>query len=155
MHLHRRGVGPHAFDVNGCVCLAAAYLEPDGEGYRYRYAVLCGSEAAERALRTAVLDPGDSDGPSSGRRVALATYGDHEDFNRASPHLPCGCHAVLGRTAGASSRSRRTGPTGSAPTVGSCEALLRSAQSSSTPAQSYVDRTARRRVAEGAALTAE
>jgi hypothetical protein len=30
--LHRRGVGLHAFDAGGSVCLAAAYLEPDGDG---------------------------------------------------------------------------------------------------------------------------
>ena len=28
------GVGLHAFDVDGAVCLAAAYHEPDGDGYR-------------------------------------------------------------------------------------------------------------------------
>jgi hypothetical protein len=46
----------------------------------YGYAVLCGREAAKRALRTAALDPGDSDEPGSGRRVALATYDDYDDF---------------------------------------------------------------------------
>jgi hypothetical protein len=60
-HLFRIGVGLHAFDVDGAVCLAAAYLEPTGDDYRYRYAVLCGGEAAKRALRSAVLDRGDSD----------------------------------------------------------------------------------------------
>jgi hypothetical protein len=79
-HLHRTGVGLHAFDVDGAVCLAAAYHEPDGDGYRYRYAVLCGGEAARRALRTAVLDPGDCDEPGPGRRIALATYADYDDF---------------------------------------------------------------------------
>jgi hypothetical protein len=39
-HLHRRGVGIHAFQTEGGVCLAAAYLEPEGDDYRYRYAVL-------------------------------------------------------------------------------------------------------------------
>ena len=38
-HLYRSDVGLHAFDVDGGVCLAAAYLEPEGDGYRYRYAV--------------------------------------------------------------------------------------------------------------------
>jgi hypothetical protein len=56
-HLHRIGVGLHAFDADGAVCLAAAYLEPEGDDYRYRYAVLCGGEAAKRARRTADLDP--------------------------------------------------------------------------------------------------
>jgi hypothetical protein len=79
-HLHRIGVGLHAFDVEGAVCLAAAYLEPEGDDYRYRYAVLCGGEAAKRALRTAVLDPSDCDEPGSGRRIALATYADYDDF---------------------------------------------------------------------------
>lgn len=79
-HLHRTGVGIHAFDVDGAVCLAAAYHEPDGDGYRYRYAVLCGGEAAKRALRTAVLDPGDCDEPGPGRRIAPATYADYDDF---------------------------------------------------------------------------
>ncbi len=40
MH-HRRGVGLHAFLVEGATCLAAAYLEKEGDDYRYRYAVLC------------------------------------------------------------------------------------------------------------------
>ena len=75
-HLHRIGVGLHAFDADGAVCLAAAYLEPEGDNFRYRYAVLCGGEAAKRALRTAVLDPSDCDEPGSGRRIALATYDD-------------------------------------------------------------------------------
>lgn len=72
--LYRRRVGLHAFEVDGTVCLAAAYLETDGDDYRYRYAVLCGGEAAKRALRSAVFDPGDSDEPGPGRRIALATY---------------------------------------------------------------------------------
>ena len=79
-HLYRSGVGLHAFDVDGGVCLAAAYLEAEGDGYRYRYAVLCGGEAAKRALRLAGLDPGDSDEPGPGRRIALATYADYDDF---------------------------------------------------------------------------
>ena len=79
-HLHRIGVGLHAFDVDGAVCLAAAYLEPEGDNYRYRYAVLCGGEAAKRALRTAVLDPDASDEPGVGRRIAVATYADYDDF---------------------------------------------------------------------------
>ena len=44
---HRIGVGLHAFDVDGTTCLAASYLEEDGYGYRYRYAVLtCKSTAS-------------------------------------------------------------------------------------------------------------
>lgn len=78
MH-HRRGVGLHAFPVDGVRCLAAAYLEEERDGYRYRYAVLCGGEAAKRALKTADLDPGDSDEPGP-RRVALATYDDYVAF---------------------------------------------------------------------------
>jgi hypothetical protein len=77
-HLYRSGVGLYAFDVGGVVCLAGAYLEAEGDGYRY--AILCGGEAAKRALRTAVLDPGDSDEPGPGRRIALATYADYNDF---------------------------------------------------------------------------
>jgi hypothetical protein len=84
-HLYRSGVGLHAFDVDGVVCLAAAYLEAEGDGYRYRYAVLCGGEAAKRALRTAVLDPGDSDEPGPGRRIALATQADNNDFVHRLP----------------------------------------------------------------------
>lgn len=79
-HLYRVGVGVHAFAVGGKVCLAAAYLEDEEDGYRYRYAVLCGGEAARVALRTATLDPGDSDEPGPTRRVALASYHDFEDF---------------------------------------------------------------------------
>ncbi len=84
-HLHRVGVGLHAFDADGAVCLAAAYLEPEGDNFRYRYAVLFGGEAAKRALRTAVLDPSDCDEPGSGRRIALATYADYDDFVRRLP----------------------------------------------------------------------
>ena len=83
--LHRRGVSLHAFDVAGTVCLAAAYLEPESDDYRYRYAVLCGGEAAKRALRTAILDPGDSDEPGSGRRIRLATFDDYDDFIERLP----------------------------------------------------------------------
>src|SRR5437870_13742727 len=79
-HFHRMGVGLHAFDVDGTTCLAAAYLERVGDDYRYRYAVLCGGEAAKRELRSAALDPGDSDEPGPNRRVALATYDDYDDF---------------------------------------------------------------------------
>jgi hypothetical protein len=78
MH-HRRGIGLHAFPVDDVLCLAAAYLEEERDGYRYRYAVLCGGEAAKRALKTADLDPGDSDEPGS-RRIALATYDDYVAF---------------------------------------------------------------------------
>lgn len=77
--LYRRSIGVHAFPVDGVRCLAAAFLEEEGDGYRYRYAVLCGGEAAKRALKTADLDPGDSDEPGS-RRVALATYDDYVAF---------------------------------------------------------------------------
>jgi hypothetical protein len=78
MH-HRRGIGLHAFPADGVLCLAAAYLEEERDGYRYRYAVLCGGEAAKRALATASLDPGDSDEPGS-RRIAMATYDDYVAF---------------------------------------------------------------------------
>lgn len=81
---HRRGVGVHAFPVDGVPCLAAGYLEDERDGYRYRYAVLCGGEAAKRALATASLDPGDSDEPGS-RRVALAAYADYVDFVERLP----------------------------------------------------------------------
>jgi hypothetical protein len=77
--LYRRSIGVHAFPVDGVLCLAAAYLEEEGDGYRYRYAVLCGGEAAKRALKTADLDPGDSDEPGS-RRVGMATYDDYVAF---------------------------------------------------------------------------
>lgn len=79
-HLHRIGVGIHAFAVDGAVCLAGSYLEEEGDGYRYRYAVLCGGANAVRALRTAALDPSDSDPPGAQRRVARATYSDYDDF---------------------------------------------------------------------------
>lgn len=78
MH-HRRGVGIHAFPVDGVLCLAAGYLEEERDSYRYRYAVLYGGEAARRALNTADLDPGDSDAPGS-RRIAIASYDDYIAF---------------------------------------------------------------------------
>lgn len=83
MH-HRRGVGLHAFAVDNSTCLAAAYLEDEGDHYKYRYAVLCGGEAAKRALKTADLDPGDSDEPGS-RRIALADYDDYVAFVERLP----------------------------------------------------------------------
>jgi len=79
-HFHRIGVGLHAFDVDGKTCLAAAYLEEVEDDYRYRYAVLCGGDAAKRALRFAALDPTDSDEPGPDRRIGLATYSDYDDF---------------------------------------------------------------------------
>jgi hypothetical protein len=78
MH-HRRGIGVHAFPVDGVLCLAASYLEEAWDEYRYRYAVLCGGEPAKRALNTADLDPGASDEPGS-RRIALASYDDYAAF---------------------------------------------------------------------------
>jgi hypothetical protein len=81
---HRRGIGLHAFPVDGVRCLAAAYLEEERGGYRYRYAALCGGEAAKRALATASLNPGDSDEPGS-RRIALATYDDYVAFVERLP----------------------------------------------------------------------
>lgn len=83
MHF-RRSIGVHAFPVDGVNCLAAAYLDEERDGYRYHYAVLCGGEAAKRALRTADLDPGDSDEPGS-RRVALADYDDYVAFVERLP----------------------------------------------------------------------
>jgi hypothetical protein len=77
---HRIGVGLHAFDVDGTTCLAASYLDEDDDGYRYRYAVLCGGEAARRALRDAALDLSDSDRPGPTRRMTLATYPKYDDF---------------------------------------------------------------------------
>jgi hypothetical protein len=79
-YFHRIGVGLHAFEVDGTVCLAASYLEEQGEDSPHRYAVLCGGETARRALRTAALDPADSDEPGPNRRVALPTYSDFDDF---------------------------------------------------------------------------
>jgi len=52
---------------------------------RYRYAILCGGEAAKRDLKTAQLDPGDSDEPGPHRRIALATYEDYEEFIERLP----------------------------------------------------------------------
>jgi hypothetical protein len=82
---HRCSVGIHAFAGAGSTWLAASYLEDEGNGYRYRFAVLCGGEAARRALRMADLDPGDSDQPGPERRVFLATYGEYEDFVERLP----------------------------------------------------------------------
>ena len=62
------------------MCVAAAYLDEVADDYRYRYAVLCGGEAARRALRDTPLDPGDSDVPGPHRRVAIDTYSDYDDF---------------------------------------------------------------------------
>jgi hypothetical protein len=79
-HSHRVGIGIHTFEVEGSLCLCAAYLEDVGKESRYRYAVLSGGEAAVRALRTARLHPGDSDEPGPRRRVALASYVECEEF---------------------------------------------------------------------------
>ena len=81
----RRSIGIHAFTVAELTCLAASYLEDEGDGYRYRYAVLCGGEAARHALRTADLDPSDSDAPGPERRVFLATFSEHQDFVERLP----------------------------------------------------------------------
>jgi len=81
----RLGLGVHAFDVAGRTCLAAAYMEERGDDSRYRYAVLCGGEDAKRALRTARLDPGDSDEPGPNRRVAPATFDEYEEFVERLP----------------------------------------------------------------------
>lgn len=82
---HRRSVSIHAFGVGGSNCLAASYLKEEGDSFRYRFAVLCGGEAARRALRMADLDPGDSDQPGPERRVFLATYCEYEDFVERLP----------------------------------------------------------------------
>jgi hypothetical protein len=84
-HHHRVHVGIHAFDVDGQICLTSAYLEEVGDQYRYRYAVLCGGEAAKKAPKTARLNPGDSDEPSPHRRIALASYEDYEEFVERLP----------------------------------------------------------------------
>ncbi len=84
-HHHRVHVGIHAFDVDGQACLASAYLEEVGDKYHYRYAILCGGESAKKALKTAQLDPGDSDEPGPHRRIALATYEDYEEFIERLP----------------------------------------------------------------------
>jgi len=84
-HHHRVHVGIHAYEVDGQTCLASAYDEEVGDKYRYRYAVLCGGEAAKRALKTAHLDPGDSDEPGPHRRIALASYEDYEEFIERLP----------------------------------------------------------------------
>lgn len=86
-HHHRVHVGIHAFDVDGRTCLTSAYDEEVGDQYRYRYAVLCGGEAAKRALKTAQLDPGDSDEPGPHRRIALASYEDYEEFVERLPRF--------------------------------------------------------------------
>jgi hypothetical protein len=83
MH-YRRGVGVHAFPADDVNCLAATYLEERRDDFRYRYAVLCGGEAAKRALNTASLNPGDSDEPGS-RRIAFATYAEYVDFVERLP----------------------------------------------------------------------
>lgn len=83
MH-YRRGIGVHAFPVDGVNCLAATYTEEERDRFTYRYAVLCGGEAAKRALNTAALNPGDSDEPGS-RRIAMATYGEFVDFVERLP----------------------------------------------------------------------
>jgi hypothetical protein len=77
---HRIGVGLHAYQVDGEVCLAASYLEEAGDEYRYRYAVLCGGEPARRALRDADLERSASDEPGPGRQIAIANYADYDDF---------------------------------------------------------------------------
>ncbi len=84
-HHHRVHVGIHAYEVDGQTCLASAYDEEVGDKCRYRYAVLCGGEAAKRALKTAQLDPGDSDEPGPHRRIALAGYEDYEEFIERLP----------------------------------------------------------------------
>jgi hypothetical protein len=85
---HRIGVGLHAFDVDGVVCLATSYLEEEGEDFRYGYAVLCGGEAARRALRNAALEPSASDEPGLGRRVTLANYADYRRLPVSPPEVP-------------------------------------------------------------------
>lgn len=82
---HRIGVSIHAFEAEGRTCLGSGYLEERGEKFQYRYAVLCGGEPARRALKTAPLNPGDSDEPGSHRRVSLATYDEYEDFVERLP----------------------------------------------------------------------
>lgn len=82
---HRVGVSIHAFEAEGQTCLASGYLDQRGEDFQYRYAVLCGGEPARRALKTAHLDPGDSDEPGPNRRVGLSTYDECEDFVERLP----------------------------------------------------------------------
>jgi hypothetical protein len=107
---HRIGVGLHAFDVGGTTCLAASYLDEHDDGYRYRYAVLCGGETARRALRDAALDPSDSDRPGPTRRVALATYPQFDDFLYRLPKylgdVNRRIEAQLGEATNAASRIR-------------------------------------------------
>jgi len=86
-HHHRVHVGIHAFEVDRHTCLASAYDEEVGDHYRYRYAVLCGGEAAKRALKTAHLDESDSDEPGPHRRIALASYEDYEEFVERLPRF--------------------------------------------------------------------
>lgn len=94
---HRVGVGIHAFEADGTLSLCAAYLEHVGDEFKYRYAVLCGGEAAARALRTAQLDPADSDEPGPGRRIALATYVECEEFLDRLPKFIADARRVLER----------------------------------------------------------
>lgn len=94
---HRVGVGIHAFEAGGTLSLCAAYLEHVGDEYKYRYAVLCGGDVAVRALRTAPLDPGDSDEPGPHRRIALATYGECEQFLERLPKFIADGRRVLER----------------------------------------------------------
>lgn len=77
---YRRGIGIHAFEVSGSNYLAATYSDDKRQRDRYRYGVLCGGEVAKPGLRTAELDPSDSDEPGATRRIALATYVECEDF---------------------------------------------------------------------------
>lgn len=106
-HTHRWRVGIHAFDVDGTTCLAAAYLEKRGDDYEYRYAVLCGGEAAVRILRTADLDPGDSDEPGH-RRVGLASYQDCDDFLYRLPmYLKDAVRSLEARRASAAGNDQR------------------------------------------------
>jgi len=96
--LHRFGVGVHAFDVEGVTCLASTYLEGSSGDYTYRYAVLCGGERAMRILRHSPLDPGDSDEPGPGRRIAVATFSDYDDFlDRLPKYLGDVSRAIEGR----------------------------------------------------------
>ena len=48
-------------------------------------AILCGGEAARRALRTASLHPGDSDEAGNCRHIVLATYQDYDAFLQRLP----------------------------------------------------------------------
>jgi hypothetical protein len=111
-HSYRVGVGVHAFEAGGELCLCAAYLEEARQGSRYRYAVLCGGEAAVRALRTAPLDPGDSDEPGPHRRVSLATYVECEEFlERLPTRLVSGRRSLRARCAETAARESAAVPT--------------------------------------------